>query len=69
MSLSDGFLEERENALGKRVSIRFHDGDGSYRDLLGHLTTLTDVTKKDGSVVRFDPEKIAFFRVVVEREI
>jgi hypothetical protein len=61
------FLEEREKAIGRRVSIRFHEPDGSFRDLLGHLITPTRVQKKDGSEVEFDPGAIAFFRVVIEK--
>ena len=60
------FLEEREAALGLRVSIRFHESDGGYRDLLGHLIGLNVVRRKDGSEVTFTPHEIAFFKVVPE---
>lgn len=66
MSHSHEFLEEREAALGLRVSIRFHEPDGSYRDLLGHLRALNEVEKRDGTRVVFDPALIAYFKVVPE---
>lgn len=64
MSREDNFLTEREAALGERVSIRLREDEG-YRDLLGILLELDCVEKKDGSRHRFDPEAIAYFRVVV----
>ena len=50
--------------IGQRVSIRLHDPEGGYRDLLGTLESLTQVRKKDGSLVTFDPVKIAMWKVV-----
>ncbi len=65
MSRSDNFLTEREAALGSRVSIRLREDAGGYRDLLGTLIELECVEKKDGSHHRFNPDAIAYFRVVV----
>jgi hypothetical protein len=50
--------------IGQRVSIRLHDPEGGYRDLLGTLESATQVRKKDGSLVTFDPAKIAMWKVV-----
>jgi hypothetical protein len=41
-----------------------HDPEGGFRDLLGILTSTTTVKKKDGTVVSFDPAKIALWKVV-----
>jgi hypothetical protein len=41
-----------------------HDPEGGFRDLLGILTSTTSVEKKDGTVVSFDPAKIAIWKVV-----
>jgi GNAT superfamily N-acetyltransferase len=49
--------------IGNKVSIRLHDGDG-YRDLLGVLTELTQVQKKDGTTADFEPSQIAAWRIV-----
>jgi hypothetical protein len=50
--------------IGLRVSIRLHDPSGGYRDLLGTLESENTVLKKDGTVITFDPRKIAVWKVV-----
>jgi hypothetical protein len=62
----DKFLTEREKALGSRVTVRLHDPEGGFRDVLGVLINPTTVSKKDGSLVAFNPEDIAYFKVIVE---
>ena len=52
--------------IGLRVSIRLHDPEGGYRDLLGRLESITQVRKKDGSLVTFNPDLIALWKVVPE---
>jgi hypothetical protein len=53
--------------IGQRVSIRLHDPEGGFRDLLGTLETLTQVRKKDGSLVSFDPRLIALWKIVLPK--
>ena len=50
--------------IGSRVSIRFHDPEGGFRDLLGHLVTINQVRKKNGQVITFDPSQIALWKIV-----
>ncbi|NBU93511.1 MAG: hypothetical protein EBS18_02985 [Actinobacteria bacterium] len=50
--------------IGQRVSIRMHDSEGGYRDILGILVSIDSVRKKDGSLIKFDPTKIALWKVV-----
>lgn len=50
--------------IGQRVSIRLHDPEGGYRDLLGTLESVTQVRKRDGSLVTFDPARIALWKIV-----
>ena len=50
--------------IGLRVSIRLHDPSGGFRDLLGTLESENTVRKKDGTVIAFDPAKIAVWKVV-----
>ena len=50
--------------IGKRVSIRLHEPDGGFRDLLGTLEEIDAVRKKDGSLARFDHNMIAVWKVV-----
>ncbi len=55
--------------IGERVSIRLHDPEGGFRDLLGHLVALNQVRKRDGRVVTFNPERIALWKVVPSQPI
>ena len=50
--------------IGLRVSIRLHDPSGGFRDLLGTLESENTVKKKDGTIITFDPAKIAVWKVV-----
>ncbi len=50
--------------LGEKVSIRLHDPEGGYRDLLGILVEVDSVQKKDGSIHKFKAEAIAMWKVV-----
>ena len=50
--------------IGQRVSIRLHDPDGGFRDILGVLESENTVRKKDGSLVSFDQAKIAVWKIV-----
>lgn len=53
--------------VGQRMTIRMHDPDGGYRDILGTLESPTTVRKRDGSVVSFDPDRIALWRKIAPR--
>ena len=53
--------------IGQRVSIRLHDPAGGYRDILGVLESENTLRKKDGTLVTFDPTKIAIWKVVQSR--
>ena len=50
--------------VGERVSIRLHDPAGGYRDLLCILVSENTVKKKDGTLITFDPSKIAVWKIV-----
>ena len=50
--------------VGLRLSIRSHDPEGGFRDLLGHLVSVNQVRKKNGEIVTFDPSTIALWKVV-----
>ncbi len=44
-----------------------HDPDGGYRDILGILESPTTIRKRDGSIVSFDPNQIALWRIIPPR--
>jgi cysteinyl-tRNA synthetase len=51
-------------ALGKRVTIRLHDGGGSFRDIVGVLQNETTLIDRTGTVHDFNPDDAAAFRVI-----
>ena len=53
--------------VGKRMTVRMHDPDGGFRDILGTLETPTTIRKRDGSIVSFDPDRIAIWRAIPPR--
>lgn len=61
---SDSATQLLNESLGKRVSIRLHDPEGGFRDLLGTLINTEQVQKRDGSIVTFEKEKVFAFRIV-----
>ena len=51
-------------ALGKRVTIRLRDSDGTFRDVVGVLQSETTLINRRGESVSFDPESAVAFRVI-----
>lgn len=55
--------------VGERVSIRSHDPGGGFRDLLGQLVSPTQVRKKDGQIITFDPSQIVLWKIVPSNQL
>jgi hypothetical protein len=53
--------------IGKRVSIRLHDPEGGFRDILGHLETPFSLRNRHGQVIEFAYDQIFLWREVIER--
>lgn len=45
--------------IGQRLTLRLHDPDGGFRDLVGVLESATTIKKRSGEIVEFDPHQIA----------
>jgi len=45
--------------IGQRLTLRLHDPEGGYRDLVGVLESATTMRKRSGEIVEFDPRQIA----------
>lgn len=57
-------MEARSSALGpeligRRLTLRFHDAAGGYRDLVGVLESMTTIRKRNGEVIAFSPDDLA----------
>ena len=53
--------------VGQRMTVRMHDPEGGYRDILGVLESPDSIRKRDGSLVSFDPDGIALWRIIEPR--
>lgn len=56
--------EELRAAIGKRATIRLHDVDGGFRDIVGVLQSETSLINRRGELIEFELEKVALFRVI-----
>ena len=54
--------------IGQRVSIRLHDPDGGFRDILGHSVTPYSLRNKRGELVEFSHSEIFVWRQVIEKQ-
>ena len=52
--------------IGQRLTLRLHDPDGGYRDLVGILESPTTIRKRSGEIVEFDPQQIAIVHPIKE---
>jgi hypothetical protein len=53
--------------IGSRVSIRLHEPQGGYRDILGHLVTPYSLRKKNGEIIEFSHSEIFVWKQVIEK--
>lgn len=53
--------------VGLRVSIRLHDPEGRFRDILGHLVTPYSLRNKHGEIVEFSHSEIFIWKQVIEK--
>ena len=52
--------------IGQRLTLRLHDPDGGYRDLVGVLESATTIRKRSGEIVEFDPRQIAIVHPITD---
>ena len=52
--------------IGQRLTLRLHDPEGGYRDLVGVLESATSIRKRSGEIVSFDPNQIAIVHPIKE---
>ena len=53
--------------VGKRVSIRLHDPEGGFRDIVGHLESVHSLRNRHGKLIEFSHDDIFIWREVIER--
>ncbi len=50
--------------IGHRLTIRLHDPEGGFRDIVGVLESTTTLRRRDNSIATFNPERIAIWREI-----
>jgi len=53
--------------VGKRVSIRLHDPEGGFRDIVGYLESAFTLRNRNGKLIEFAHDQIFIWREVIER--
>ena len=53
--------------IGQRVSIRLHEAQGGFRDILGHLLTPHTLRNKRGEIIEFSHSEIFVWKRVIEK--
>lgn len=62
-------LESAFTALiGKRVTIRLHDPEGGFRDIVGQLETAYALRNRHGSLIEFSHDEIFIWREVKPKQ-
>ena len=61
-------LEHAFGALiGKRVTIRLHDPEGGFRDIVGVLESTHSLRNRHGRLIEFSHSEIFIWREVIAR--
>ncbi len=54
-----------EALLGKRVTIRLHDPEGGFRDIVGVLESTRSLRNRHGRLIEFSHSEIFIWREVI----
>lgn len=52
--------------IGRRLTLRFNEAAGGYRDLVGILESMTTIRKRNGDVITFNPDEIAIVHPIAD---
>ena len=66
--MNAGSVELEPSLIGQRLTLRLHDPEGGFRDLVGVLESLTTIRKRNGELVEFDPEALAIVHPIEDVE-
>ncbi|MEI7539982.1 MAG: hypothetical protein WCJ89_00730 [Actinomycetes bacterium] len=54
--------------IGKRVTIRLHDPEGGFRDIVGYLESPVTLRNRHGVLIDFSSDQIALWKEVVDNK-
>jgi GNAT superfamily N-acetyltransferase len=64
--MNEGSVDLDPALIGQRLTLRLHDPEGGYRDLVGVLESATTMRKRSGEIVEFDPRQIAIVHPITD---
>ena len=56
-----------EALIGKRLTIRLHDPDGGFRDIVGILESSHSLRNRHGRLIEFSHDEIFIWREVIAK--
>ena len=54
--------------IGKRVTVRLHDPEGGFRDIVGYLESPITLRNRHGKLIEFSHDEIALWKEVIEKK-
>ena len=66
--MSDGLHDRSAALIGKRVTIRLHEPEGGFRDIVGYLESPITLRNRHGKLIEFSHSEIALWKAVVEKK-
>jgi hypothetical protein len=66
--MSHGLEATFSALIGKRVTIRLHDPEGGFRDIVGFLESPVTLRNRHGKLIDFSDTRIALWKEVIEKK-
>lgn len=66
--MAHGLEDSFAALIGRRVTIRLHDPEGGFRDIVGYLESPVTLRNRHNQLINFSDEKIALWKEVVEKK-
>jgi hypothetical protein len=54
--------------IGKRVTVRLHDPEGGFRDIVGYLESPFTLRNRHGILIEFSHDDVALWKEVREKK-
>jgi hypothetical protein len=65
--MSQDLASQFQALIGKRVTIRLHDEDSGFRDIVGFLESPTSLRNRHGQLIEFSYSEIFIWREVIAK--
>jgi len=65
--MSQDLASQFQALIGQRVTIRLHDEDSGFRDIVGFLESPTSLRNRHGQLIEFSYSEIFIWREVIAK--